>query len=53
LATASTVLAAENFRSDYNRLTPILREAARKLELFHDKLATAADEIEVASRPTA
>lgn len=47
-----TSLAAENFRSDYNRLTPILREAARKLEVFHDKLASAADEIELASRPT-
>ncbi|MCU0511672.1 MAG: WXG100 family type VII secretion target [Anaerolineae bacterium] len=47
-----TSLAAESFRSDYQRLTPILREAAHKLERFHEKLIAAADEIEVASRPT-
>lgn len=44
--------AAEEFRREYNRLTPDLREAYDDLMRFHEKLLTAADEIEVASRPT-
>ena len=43
--------AAEDFRRDYNRLTPDLREAYDHLMRFHDKLMSAADEIEMASRP--
>lgn len=47
-----TSLAAEDFRSQYTRLTPILREASHKLDTFHEKLIAAADEIETAARPT-
>lgn len=47
-----TSVAAEEFRSQYTRLTPVLREAAEKLDVFQAKLIAAADEIEMASRPT-
>lgn len=43
--------AAEDFRREYNRLTPELREAYDHLMRFHEKLMAAADEIEMASRP--
>jgi uncharacterized protein YukE len=46
-----TSVAAEEFRSQYLRLTPVLREAAQKMEVFQEKLTSAADEIEVAARP--
>lgn len=47
-----TSTAAEDFRSRYLRLTPRLREASELLILFQEKLDAAADEIELASRPT-
>jgi WXG100 family type VII secretion target len=43
---------AEEFRREYNRLTPHLRDAHDHLVRFQDRLNAAADEIEVAARPT-
>jgi WXG100 family type VII secretion target len=43
-------IGAESFRSEYNRLTPRLREAFDSLIRFHDKLDVSADDIEAASR---
>jgi uncharacterized protein YukE len=43
---------AEEFRREYNRLTPQLRESFDHLMRFHEKLNSSADEIEVAARPT-
>jgi len=47
-----TSIAAEEFRARYQRLTPNLRDAAKNLILFQQKLNDAANEIELASRPT-
>jgi WXG100 family type VII secretion target len=47
-----TSVAAEEFRARYMRLTPRLRDASKNLMLFQQKLSDAADEIELASRPT-
>jgi WXG100 family type VII secretion target len=44
--------AADEFRREYQRLTPRLREAYHQLLSFQDKLNRSADEIEAASRPT-
>ena len=41
---------AETFRVEYNRATPKLRDAFEQLIAFQDKLNTAADDIEAASR---
>lgn len=41
---------AEAFRAEYNRMTPRLREAFENLMRFQEKLTTAADDIETASR---
>lgn len=43
--------AADQFRSEYLRLTPVLRDAHQKLLVFQEKLSLSADEIETASRP--
>jgi WXG100 family type VII secretion target len=43
--------AAEQFRAEYHRLTPVLREAYQKLWLFQEKLVLSADDIEAAARP--
>lgn len=43
--------AAEQFRADYTRLTPILRDAHQKLWMFQEKLVLSADDIESAARP--
>lgn len=43
-------IGAEAFRSDYNRLTPQLRETFDQLTRFQDKLTTSADDIEIAAR---
>ena len=43
-------IGAEAFRVEYNRMTPQLREAFENLMRFQDKLVTAADDIETASR---
>ena len=43
-------IGAEAFRVEYNRMTPQLREAFENLMRFQDKLITAADDIETASR---
>jgi WXG100 family type VII secretion target len=45
-------VAADQFRAEYNRITPQLREAYLELMHFHEKLVVAADEIEAAARPT-
>jgi WXG100 family type VII secretion target len=42
---------AEQFRAEYMRLTPILREAHAKLWVFQEKLNLSADDIETAARP--
>lgn len=47
-----TSVAAEEFRAQYNRVTPILREVAHKLAIFQERLSLAADEIDLAARPT-
>lgn len=47
-----TSMAAEEFRARYMRLTPRLRDAAKNLMQFQQKLSDAANEIELASRPT-
>jgi WXG100 family type VII secretion target len=47
-----TSVAAEDFRAKYMRLTPRLKDAAKNLMAFQQKLNDAADEIELASRPT-
>jgi WXG100 family type VII secretion target len=47
-----TSIAAEDFRSKYMRLTPRLKDAAKNLMAFQQKLNDAAEEIELASRPT-
>ena len=47
-----TSVAAEDFRARYQRLTPRLRDAAKNLMHFQRKLNDAANEIELASRPT-
>jgi uncharacterized protein YukE len=44
--------AAESFRTEYNRVTPRLKQAYEDLMLFKQKLIESADEIEAASRPT-
>lgn len=44
--------AADAFRSEYNRITPALREAHESLLQFKDKLLASADEIEAAARPS-
>ena len=44
--------AAESFRTEYNRVTPRLKQAYEDLMLFKQKLLESADEIEAASRPT-
>jgi WXG100 family type VII secretion target len=43
--------AAEQFRGEYVRLTPVLRDAHQKLLTFQEKLTLSADEIEAAARP--
>lgn len=43
---------AEGFRAEYYRLKPKLQEAFRQIQLFQEKLVTAADDIEAASRST-
>ncbi len=43
--------AADQFRAEYLRLTPVLRDAHHKLLMFQEKLALSADEIEAAARP--
>jgi WXG100 family type VII secretion target len=45
-------VAAEEFRREYNRLMPELKQAYDDLMRFHDKLNRAADDIEIAARPT-
>jgi WXG100 family type VII secretion target len=47
-----TSIAAEEFRARYMRLTPRLKDAAKNLMAFQQKLNDAANEIELASRPT-
>ena len=47
-----TSIAAEDFRAKYMRLTPRLKDAAKNLMAFQQKLNDAAEEIELASRPT-
>lgn len=47
-----TSVAAEEFRAKYHRLTPRLRDATKDLMLFQQKLVDAANDIEMASRPT-
>lgn len=44
--------AAKSFRTEYNRMTPRLKQAYEDLMLFKQKLIESADEIEAASRPT-
>jgi uncharacterized protein YukE len=44
--------AADDFRREYQRLTPRLRAAYEHLLRFQEKLNQSADEIEAASRPT-
>ena len=46
-----TSMAAEEFRARYMRLTPRLRDAAKNLMQFQQRLNDAANEIELASRP--
>jgi WXG100 family type VII secretion target len=46
-----TSVAAEEFRARYMRLTPRLRDAAKNLLQFQQRLSDAANEIELASRP--
>lgn len=47
-----TSIAAEEFRARYMRLTPRLKDAAKNLMQFQQRLNDAASEIELASRPT-
>lgn len=47
-----TSIAAEEFRARYTRLTPRLQDAAKNLMHFQQRLNDAANEIELASRPT-
>lgn len=47
-----TSIAAEDFRAEFNRMTPRLREAFQQLIVFQNKLNESADDIEIASRPT-
>ncbi|MDQ7024080.1 MAG: WXG100 family type VII secretion target [Anaerolineae bacterium] len=47
-----TSIAAEEFRARYMRLTPRLKDAAKNLVQFQQRLSDAANEIELASRPT-
>ena len=47
-----TSIAAEEFRARYMRLTPRLRDAAKGLMHFQQQLSDAANEIDLASRPT-
>lgn len=45
-------IGAETFRTEYNRLTPQLKEAFDQLSRFQEKLTASADDIEIASRST-
>lgn len=43
---------AEAFRAEYYRLKPKLQDAFRQIHSFQEKLMTAADDIEAATRST-
>ncbi len=43
-------IGAEAFRTEYNRLTPQLKDAFEQLSRFQEKLSASADDIEIASR---